>query len=141
MKRKRIRNTIKSDINIIPFLDILLVLLMIFMLMPSKWIQSFEVNLPNSPATPNIINNEKLIITIEILGMGFYNLIINNKHVEKVRLDQISSEISHQTHIAPNIMCLIAASKTVEYDEIIKVLNLLNRIGIHSIGMITNPSV
>ncbi|URJ31518.1 biopolymer transporter ExbD [Blochmannia endosymbiont of Camponotus modoc] len=141
MKRKRIRNTIKSDINIIPFLDILLVLLMIFMLIPSKWIQSFEVNLPNSPATPNIINNEKLIITIEILGMGFYNLIINNKHVEKVRLDQISSEISHQTHIAPNIMCLIAASKTVEYDEIIKVLNLLNRIGIHSIGMITNPSV
>ncbi|URJ29122.1 biopolymer transporter ExbD [Blochmannia endosymbiont of Camponotus modoc] len=111
------------------------------MLIPSKWIQSFEVNLPNSPATPNIINNEKLIITIEILGMGFYNLIISNKHVEKVRLDQISSEISHQTHIAPNIMCLIAASKTVEYDEIIKVLNLLNRIGIHSIGMITNPSV
>ncbi|AGC03614.1 protein tolR [Candidatus Blochmanniella chromaiodes str. 640] len=141
MKRKRIRNTIKSDINIIPFLDILLVLLMIFMLIPSKWIQSFEVNLPNSPVTPNIINNEKLIITIEILGMGFYNLIINTKHVEKVRLDQISSEISHQTHIAPNITCLIAASKTVEYDEIIKVLNLLNQIGIHSIGMITNPSV
>ncbi|URJ32557.1 biopolymer transporter ExbD [Blochmannia endosymbiont of Camponotus sp.] len=141
MKRKRIRNTIKSDINIIPFLDILLVLLMIFMLIPSKWIQSFEVNLPNSQVTPNIINNEKLIITIEILGMGFYNLIINNKHVEKVRLDQISSEISYQTHITPNITCLIAASKTVEYDEIIKVLTLLNHIGIHSIGMITNPSI
>lgn len=141
MKRRRIRNTIKSDINIIPFLDILLVLLMIFMLIPSKLIQSFEVNLPNSEVTSNIINDEKLIITIEILGMGFYNLSISNKHVGKMSLDQIASKISHQTHTIPNITCLIAASKTVEYNEIIKVLNLLNHIGIHSIGMITNPSI
>ncbi|WP_159714169.1 biopolymer transporter ExbD [Blochmannia endosymbiont of Camponotus nipponensis] len=139
MKRKRMRHMIKSDINIIPFLDILLVLLMIFMIVPSKLIQSFEVNLPNSAVTTNILNNEKIMITIEILRMGLYNLVINNKHTEQLRLEQISSEISNQMRINPNISCLIAADKTIEYDAIIKVLNLLNNIGVHSIGMITDP--
>ncbi|URJ30311.1 biopolymer transporter ExbD [Candidatus Blochmannia vicinus (nom. nud.)] len=140
MKKQRTKRAIKSDINIIPFLDILLVLLIIFIIIPSKLIQSFEVNLPNSEVATNIINNEKLIMTIEILGMGLYNLIINNKHIKQICLNQISSEISHQIYITPNITCLIAASKAVAYDEIIKVLSLLSNIGVHSIGMITNPT-
>ncbi|URJ30047.1 biopolymer transporter ExbD [Blochmannia endosymbiont of Camponotus sp.] len=140
MKKQRIKRAIKSDINIIPFLDILLVLLIIFIIIPSKLIQSFEVNLPNSEVATNIVSNEKLIMTIEILGMGFYNLIINNKHMKKICLDQISSEVNNQIYITPDITCLIAASKAIAYDEIIKVLSLLSKIGVHSIGMITNPT-
>lgn len=135
------RYGIQSEINVVPFLDVLLVLLIVFMILPSKFIQGFEVNLPNSTDTIDIVDNKQSLLTIEIRQTGLYNVILHDKCIKNIYLDQLNLEIRNRILIDPNITCLLAASKTIRYDEIIKILNLLQNIGVHSIGMMTNPNI
>lgn len=139
MKKHHLRLKIQSEINIVPFLDILLILLIVFMMIPFQLMQGFQVNLPNSTKSTDIISDHKSVITIEVLDFELYNFIFNMRQINKIKLEQLSLEIQNTAHIYPNTVCLIAASKTIKYNEIIKILTLLNSIGIKSIGMITNP--
>ncbi|CAD83403.1 tolR protein [Candidatus Blochmanniella floridana] len=140
MKKKHLRYTIQSEINIVPFLDILLILLIIFMMMPFQFMQGFHVDLPSSSKSVDVIKNYKSIITIEILDTGLYNFILNmKKNINNINMEKLSAEIQNAIHINSNSVCLIAASKTIKYNEIIKILNLLNSIGVESVGMITKP--
>lgn len=141
MRRIRIkRHLIQSEINVIPFLDVLLVLLVIFMIIPSKLMHAFEVNLPNSAAvTTNFVKKNKHIISIEIVEKGVYNFVFNDKCIKNIRLNQLSQEIIYKKNMYPELMCLIAASKTIKYNEVIQILNLLTKLGINSVGIITNP--
>lgn len=141
MNKIRHKYMIQSEINMVPFLDVLLVLLVIFMMIPSKFIQGFEVNLPNSTETIRTIDHNKPVLIIEIIKTGSYNIILNDDFIKDLYLDQLCLEIRKKINMNPNIICLLAASKHIQYDEVIKVLNLLSNIGIHSIGMITNPAL
>lgn len=140
MREKHLKYMIQSEINIVPFLDVLLILLVIFMMVPSQLLQGFEVNLPNSTVTTSIINNNnKPILTIEVKETGLYNIIINNKYVKGVHLNQLYPEIHNTVDIYPDTICLVAADRNVQYDTVIQVLNVLSGIGMHSVGIITNP--
>lgn len=136
-KKFQKRYLIQSEINIVPFLDILLILLVIFMMIPSQLLQSFEVSIPSSTIAKNIVNN-KVFLTIEIKEIGLFNIIFNDKYIKNICLDKLHSEINNIICVYPDIVCLIAAAKNSKYESIIKVLNLLNNIGIHSVSMITN---
>lgn len=140
-KQRKLKRDIKSEINVIPFLDILLVLLIIFMMMPSKLMiqqKNLEVHLPSHHTTKNINNENKFLIIVEILGMGVYNFTVDNVKMLHLSLNELISEINSAKVINPNLTCLIAASKEEKYNEIIQILNMLNNIGINSIGMMTN---
>lgn len=140
-KQNNPKYKINAEINIIPFLDVLLVLLIIFMIMPSQLLirQGFEVQLPTQDTVKNIIKDKKFLITIEILGAEIYNFTTNDQFASHIPFTQLISNINHAKINNPESICLIAASKEEKYSEIIKILNVLNKIGINSIGMITNP--
>lgn len=142
-KQYDLRYKINSEINIVPFLDILLVLLMIFMIIPSKLLiqqQGFEVHLPIGDATIHLTKNKKFIITIEIIKAGIYNFLVNDKKISHISLSTLVSEINSVKLTNSNFVYLIAASKEEKYNEIIKILSILNNIGINSIGLITYPT-
>lgn len=128
---------ILAEINVVPFLDILLILLIIFMMIPSQVLQGFEVHLPNNITTTNGINNNKSVLSIEIIETGLYNVTLNKKCIKNIHFNQLDLEIHRIVFKCPEILCLIAATKNVEYGAVIKVLNLLKAIGIHSVGIIT----
>lgn len=141
MKRPyNLKYKIKSEINIVPFLDVLLVLLIVFMMIPSKLLiqKGFEVHLPNSNVTTEIFKNNKFLITIEILGSGMFNLMINNQRIQHIPSNKLIAELHTIMTTHSDIVCLIAASKEEKYQEITQVLETLKNIGINSIGMITN---
>lgn len=146
MRKKRHRYTIQAEINVVPFLDILLILLVIFMMVPAQFFQSFEVNLPNSTIKNNIINNNnnnhnQSILTIEIKETGLCNISMNNRYVKSIHVDQLHSEIHDTVYTYPKMICLVAAAKNVQYDTVMRLLNTLNSIGIYSVGMLTYPVV
>lgn len=131
---------IKSEINVIPLLDILLVLLIVFMVIPSQILmqqQNFEIHLPKQDKISNIIKNKKFLITIEIIAVDTYNLIVYGKVISHISLNALILEITSKKLTTSNFTYLIAASKEEKYNEIIKILNILNNIGITSIGLIT----
>lgn len=132
---------IKSEINVIPLLDILLVLLIVFMVIPSQILmqqQNFEIHLPQQNKISNIIKNKKSLITIEIIEANTYNLTVYGKMIPHISLNTLILEITSKKLITSNFTYLIAASKDEKYNEIVKILNILNNIGITSVGLITD---
>lgn len=139
MRQIRQKYMIQSEINIVPFLDVLLVLLVIFMIIPSKLFQSFEVNLPKSTESINLIDHDKVLLTIEIMKTGLYNINTHDEYIKNIDFNQLNLEIRNKICLNPDITCLLAAADTAQYNELIQVLNLLRNVGVRSVGMITSP--
>lgn len=83
MSSRRVkRNDIKSEINIVPFLDVLLVLLLIFMATAPIISQSVEVNLPEDTHSQSVSNEDKTPVILEVAGVGEYKLKIDGNYVQ-----------------------------------------------------------
>ncbi|AKC59905.1 biopolymer transporter ExbD [Blochmannia endosymbiont of Polyrhachis (Hedomyrma) turneri] len=144
MKNKKNRYIMKCEINIIPFLDVLLILLLMFMISTLIFTQNFEINLPKSSytTTSDNTNNEdnKFKIIIEVLGNNNYNLYVNSKKIEHISFDQIILNINSKMKIKfTDVMFFIAGDKNIAYNEIINTLNVLNNIGVTTVKVLTQP--
>lgn len=85
--RGRNRRELKSEINIVPLLDVLLVLLLIFMATAPIITQSVEVDLPDATESQAVSTNDDPPVIIEVSGVGQYSVV-----VEKDRMDQLPPE-------------------------------------------------
>lgn len=138
MAYRRQRN-IKSEINIVPFLDVLLVLLLIFMATAPIISQSVQVDLPDSNDSQTVSNQEKKPVILEVSNVGVYSLVIageRNENLDEIKVTEIAKGIFEQDN---QTLFLVGGAKDVPYEEVIKALNLLHLAGIKSVGLMTNP--
>lgn len=136
------RNDIKSEINIVPFLDVLLVLLLIFMATAPIISQSVEVNLPEDTHSQSVSNEDKTPVILEVAGIGAYKLKIDGNYVQSNGQDNISeAEViayaGEQFQKDNNTLFLVAGDKVVPYEEIMKGITLLKDAGVKSVGLMT----
>ena len=121
-----------SEINVTPFVDIMLVLLIIFMVAAPLLSVGVEVDLPNTQAKPLAIENEKpLTLTMDKES----NIFINEVQIKKedirtkllaIRKERKSDEI------------YLRASKNIEYQKVASVLALVSNIGYSQISLVTD---
>lgn len=142
MSRRLKRNDIKSEINIVPFLDVLLVLLLIFMATAPIISQSVEVNLPEDTHSQSVSNEDKTPVILEVAGVGEYKLKIDGNYVQSNGQDNINeSEVvayaGEQFQKDNNTLFLVAGDKVVPYEEIMKGITLLKDAGVKSVGLMT----
>ena len=132
---RRQRKDIKSEINIVPFLDVLLVLVLIFMATAPIISQSVQVELPDSVQSQNVSNEDKTPVILEVAGVGQYSISIGGQRQEGLNEEMVTQEFDKDN----NTMFLVGGAKDVPYEEVIKALNLLHLAGIKSVGLMTNP--
>ena len=137
--RGRGRRELKSEINIVPLLDVLLVLLLIFMATAPIITQSVEVDLPDAIDSKPVSTNDNPPVIVEVSGVGQYSLVIDQKRMEQLPAEQIVAEAQARMAENPKAVFLIGGAKDVPYDEIIKALNLLRQAGVKSVGLMTQP--
>ncbi len=121
-----------SEINVTPFVDIMLVLLIIFMVAAPLLSVGVEVDLPNTQAKPLAIEKEKpLTLTMDKES----NIFINEVQIKKedirtkllaIRKERKSDEI------------YLRASKNIEYQKVASVLALVSNIGYSQISLVTD---
>ena len=133
---RRQRKDIKSEINIVPFLDVLLVLVLIFMATAPIISQSVQVELPDSVQSQNVSNEDKTPVILEVAGVGQYSISIGGQRQEGLNEEMVSKQEFDKDN---NTMFLVGGAKDVPYEEVIKALNLLHLAGIKSVGLMTNP--
>lgn len=136
--RRRSRYSTKSEINIVPLLDVLLVLVLIFMATAPIVNQSVEVDLPETAESKTVPSSDKPII-LEVIGIGVYALRVDDVRQENITQEQIIAEAKQQLALNEKAVFLVGGSKEVPYDEIIKALNLLQSAGVKSVGLMTQP--
>ncbi|MCL2897406.1 colicin uptake protein TolR [Brenneria tiliae] len=136
---RRGRRELKSEINIVPLLDVLLVLLLIFMATAPIITQSVEVDLPEATDSKTVSGSDNPPVIVEVSGIGQYSLVIEQNRMEQLPAEQVVAEAQAQLAANPKAVFLIGGAKDVPYDEIIKALNLLHQAGVKSVGLMTQP--
>jgi len=137
--RARGRRELKSEINIVPLLDVLLVLLLIFMATAPIITQSVEVDLPDATESQTVSSNDDPPVIIEVSGVGQYSVVVEKDRMDQLPPEQVIAEAQRRLQSNPKTVFLIGGAKEVPYDEIIKALNLLHSAGVKSVGLMTQP--
>ena len=137
--RGRGRRDLKSEINIVPLLDVLLVLLLIFMATATIITQSVEVDLPDATDSKTVSSDDNPPVIVEVAGVGQYSLVVDHDRMTQLPPEQVVSEAQRRIEANPKTVFLIGGAKDVPYDEIIKALNLLHQAGVKSVGLMTQP--
>lgn len=136
---RRARRDVKSEINIVPLLDVLLVLLLIFMATAPIITQSVEVDLPDATDSKTVSSDDNPPVIVEVSGVGQYSLVVDHNRMEQLPAEQVVAEAQRRIQENPKTVFLIGGAKDVPYDEIIKALNLLHQAGVKSVGLMTQP--
>lgn len=137
--RGRKRRELKSEINIVPLLDVLLVLLLIFMATAPIITQSVEVDLPDAVDAKTVTSDDNPPVILEVSGVGQYTLVVDHQRMELLPPEQVAAEAKARLGANPKTIFLIGGAKEVPYDEIIKALNILQQAGVASVGLMTQP--
>lgn len=137
--RGRGRRDLKSEINIVPLLDVLLVLLLIFMATAPIITQSVEVDLPDAMDSKSVSTTDNPPVIVEVSGIGQYSVVVEKDRLEQLPPEQVIAEAQRRMSEDPKTVFLIGGAKDVPYDEIIKALNLLHQAGVKSVGLMTQP--
>lgn len=143
MKNRYTRNksALKYDMNVVPYIDVMLVLLVIFMVTAPMLTTGVEVNLP-SEKTSNIAKNEltPVIVSLQKNGQLFisYEHAIDEK-VSEQELADILSELSrqHNNENGNQVQVMINADKDNQYSKIMHLMAIIQKTGIVKVGLLS----
>jgi biopolymer transport protein TolR len=121
-----------SDINVTPFVDVMLVLLVIFMVTAPMMMQGVDVNLPEATAKPLDSQKENIVITID----KNQQVHINDFAVE---MDYLHEKLIKIIENKPNREVYFRADQSVPYGVVVKVMAEIKGAGVEKLGMVTVP--
>lgn len=138
---RRIKNRkLLTEINVIPYVDISLVLLVIFMVATPFMIQGIDLDLPK--AESQALNKSKEEnLTISVSKEGFYSLDLGEKDKVFKSFNKFSEQFLKVINNNPEIEIFIRADKETIYENVIKIMSLVKNYKTDSINLITEPPV
>ena len=124
-----------SEINVVPYIDVMLVLLIIFMVLSPLLIQGIEVNLPQTDTTKMSVSSEPLVISIDKNGEYFINLGEEQLPISLMELKN-KAKIIYQAN--PEIEIVFKSDADVPFNFVAKGMASIQSLGIQKVGIITS---
>ncbi len=131
-----------SDINVVPYIDVMLVLLVIFMATAPLLTQGVQVDLPNAPSEPvTDMEDDPLVVSMSGDGGIFVNLGIQNGDDEgtRVTIYSLEDQAGKIIRARPDVPVFVKADEGLEYGAVVRVMTVLQKAGAESVGLITDP--
>lgn len=142
MRKKNLRkiNPV-SEINVVPYIDVMLVLLVIFMITAPMLTQGVKVNLPKAASeTVSSQNREPIIISVNKDGQYFLNL--NSDPLSEISAQNMMVRVAAELELAKqskeSLPVLVKGDEGVNYGKIITAMSLLKQAGAQEVGLITD---
>lgn len=130
--RKR-RKKLMSEINVVPYIDVMLVLLVIFMITAPLLSQGVKVELPKAAAQPvDSQDRETLVVTVDREGRYFLD-------DRRITSEELSRKVAAILRARPQTPVLIRGDRQSNYGEVVKAMTLLQSAGAPSVGLLTEP--
>jgi len=136
MPRHRKRRAV-AEINVVPYIDVMLVLLIIFMITAPLLQQGVEIELPQASANPLPPDqNEPVVLTVTKIGEYYLNVgeRIKDPVSEEVLVHRVAAVLKYQ----PETPVLVRGDKNVDYGSITNAMVLLQTAGVEKIGLMTD---
>ncbi len=138
MARTRQRRAPMAEINVVPYIDVMLVLLVIFMITAPLLSQGVKVDLPQANAEPiEQKNKEPLVVSIDVKGNYYIN--VGGDEEEPVELESIAKRVEIVLRKQPGTPVAVRGDKDVGYGKVIELMTILQQAGAESVGMLTDP--
>lgn len=132
------RRNLISDINVVPYIDVMLVLLVIFMISAPLMVQGIQVNLPEATtAALPVKNNEPLIVSVNENGKIF--LETESTKNQSIGLEELNEKVKKVFEASPGMQVVIRGDSKVPYERVMIVMAELQSAGARDIGLIAQP--
>ena len=137
MPRKLKRRPV-AEINVVPYIDVMLVLLVIFMISTPLLTQGVKVDLPQQESDILELEPADTIIA-KVTQSGELYLTLGGTKEEKVTAQSLVQQVSLYIKQKPKTTVLVAGDEASAYKEVVKLLVLLNESGVPNVGLMTTP--
>lgn len=131
-----------ADINVVPYIDVMLVLLVIFMATAPLLTQGVKVDLPQANSEPIAeAEEDPLVVSVRADGAIFVNLGITDEEEDGTRVTEFSLADQATKIMAsrPDIPVYVRADHTLAYGRVVQIMTVLQGAGAGSVGLITEP--
>jgi biopolymer transport protein TolR len=138
MARQRVRKRPMADINVVPYIDVMLVMLVIFMITAPLLTQGVQVELPVAAAEPiEEADKEPLVVNVDAAG----NLYLNVGETPEEPLDgeTLMQNVAAVLRRQPQKSVLVRGDHAVDYGTVVSAMVLLQQAGVPSVGLVTEP--
>ena len=136
--RTRVRTRPKAEINVVPYIDVMLVLLVIFIATAPVVMQGVTVDLPQAEAeTMNEDQKTPIIATVDKVGQ--YYVTIDTNNVKMGSLDELTAYVASELQKDVTRPVVVQGDAQVPYDNVIPLMNALKKSGVKSVGLVTEP--
>jgi len=132
MQGPRSESRLLSDINVVPLVDIMLVMLIIFMVTAPMMQQGVDVELPQTTSQPMEGQEERLVVTINAKQEVYLNR-------EKVDPALLRRHLERSTAARLNREVFLRADRSVPYGFVVRIMAEIKNAGIEKLGMVTEP--
>ena len=135
---KATRRKPMSEINVVPYIDVMLVLLVIFMVTAPLMTQGIKVDLPEAMSGPLEVDNDEPMLVVSVKANGSYYMNVGEEE-EAVPLKEVQTRAAKIILARPDIKVLVEGDKNLPYGVIVDLMNTLQVAGASSVGLITEP--
>jgi biopolymer transport protein TolR len=130
-----------AEINVVPYIDVMLVLLIIFMVTAPLLTQGIKVDLPKAGAEPlpedMMRDHQPLILSVDPAGQFYLN--IGGDEETPIAADTVTERVSAVLRREPQTPVLVKADRNVPYGSVVEGMVLLQQSGAEKVGFITDP--
>jgi biopolymer transport protein TolR len=136
---QRVRRRKVAEINVVPYIDVMLVLLIIFMVTAPLITQGVKVDLPQA-AAESLDKDTKppLVASVDAQGRYYITLGVNDK--EPLSAEEVATLVKAHLAVNPDTPVVVNGDGAVSYDAVIQLMVLLQNIaGVPSVGLMTDP--
>lgn len=123
-----------DEVNVVPMLDLAYVLLVIFIILTTATVQGIKVDLPKASAAPSLAESKTKAVSITSDGTIFLD-------TYPVTLSELETLLRQYRAADPDLPVIIKADSTIQYQRVVDVLDLLGRLEITQMGLVTQRVV
>ena len=132
------RRKLVSEINVVPYIDVMLVLLIIFMVTAPLLQQGVDVDLPTAPANPLDVNSpEPIVISVDKAGLMYLN--IASAPESSIDATSLVEQVRKALSKEPKRPVMVRGDANGPYQNVVRTLVLLQQANVESVGLVTDP--
>ena len=138
MTRVRKKRKPMAEINVVPYIDVMLVLMVVFMITAPLLTEGINIELPKLTAKPVKVDEQQALV-VSIKADGSYYLNLGEKTDKQVSLKNVGIQVGKIVLAKPAVQVLVRGDKSVAYGRVVELMAVLQKSGVPNVGLITEP--
>ncbi len=134
---QRVKRKPMSEINVVPYIDVMLVLLVIFMVTAPMLMQGVDVDLPQTDSDPLQVSPDKPPLVVSVDAFGAYYAEIGDDRSKPMELGELIKRVRTVKQENPDTMVLVRGDRNASYGVVVSLMSALKETGVSNVGLIT----